>query len=201
MIQIGYDALATAPTGQLTNPRLLRTLRVHRSSFVLALLAPYGSSSSGEPNHYRTCRVRSSSAIVPRSLTLLCRVSRTRALWSTVSTLRNSSVKNEPFVPPSGRVEDLLTLLIADAVVHQAHAADARPVLPGSGRRLGRRSPKLSSARATSTAGPKAPHTSELHPSIIRENHSLCSSQLSFSVPLWSCGGHSNKSAPAYRTG
>ncbi len=39
MIQIGYDALATAPTGQLTNPHLLNTLRVHRSSFVLALLA------------------------------------------------------------------------------------------------------------------------------------------------------------------
>ena len=39
MIQIGYDALATAPTGQLTNLHLLNTLRVHRSSFVLALLA------------------------------------------------------------------------------------------------------------------------------------------------------------------
>jgi hypothetical protein len=38
MIQVAYDALATSPTGQLTNPYLLNTLRVHRSSFVLALL-------------------------------------------------------------------------------------------------------------------------------------------------------------------
>jgi HKD family nuclease len=39
MIQLGYDALVTSPNGQLTNPHLLKTLRVHRSSFVLALLA------------------------------------------------------------------------------------------------------------------------------------------------------------------
>jgi hypothetical protein len=39
MIQVGYDALATAPNGRLTNPHLLNTLRVHRSSFVLALLS------------------------------------------------------------------------------------------------------------------------------------------------------------------
>lgn len=38
MIQVAYDALATAPSGRLTNPYLLNTLRVHRSSFVLALL-------------------------------------------------------------------------------------------------------------------------------------------------------------------
>jgi HKD family nuclease len=39
MIQIGYDALATSPTGQLRNTELLNNLRVHRSSFVMALLA------------------------------------------------------------------------------------------------------------------------------------------------------------------
>lgn len=39
MIQIGYDALVTSPSGQLTNTELLNTLRVHRSSFVVALLA------------------------------------------------------------------------------------------------------------------------------------------------------------------
>jgi hypothetical protein len=38
MIQIGYDALVTSPKKRLTNPHLLKTLRVHRSSFVLALL-------------------------------------------------------------------------------------------------------------------------------------------------------------------
>lgn len=39
MIQIGYDALVTSPNGQLKNKDLLNTLRVHRSSFVMALLA------------------------------------------------------------------------------------------------------------------------------------------------------------------
>lgn len=39
MIQIGYDALVTSPTGQLTNKHLRVDLRVHRSSFVMALLA------------------------------------------------------------------------------------------------------------------------------------------------------------------
>jgi phosphatidylserine/phosphatidylglycerophosphate/cardiolipin synthase-like enzyme len=51
MIQIAYDALVTSPTGQLTNPYLLNTLRVHRSSFVLALLAqlPIGHQVPGRP--------------------------------------------------------------------------------------------------------------------------------------------------------
>jgi hypothetical protein len=39
MIQIGYDALVSSPTGQLTYDHLTRSLRVHRSSFVLAFLA------------------------------------------------------------------------------------------------------------------------------------------------------------------
>lgn len=39
MIQIGYDALVTSPTGQLKNTDLLNKLRVHRSSFVVALLS------------------------------------------------------------------------------------------------------------------------------------------------------------------
>jgi len=78
MIQIAYDALVTSPTRTLTNPHLLNTLRVHRSSFVLALLTqiPTVRCLAQRPI---TIQLVGTPTVPPSSLTLSAQLRRSKA--------------------------------------------------------------------------------------------------------------------------